>query len=175
MRNDLKIRERLPIHSGEPGTSSIQGHVLRVDGLVGKPLMLTRGDLEKLPQQDLTHDFTCLEGWTVPAVKWRGVALSTLLLMAEPHPQARYVQASAGEFSIALPLDSAAHVLLAIYLGETSVPPEHGGPVRLVVPGGDCFMNIKWLDHLELCREPGPNTAKTIALGRLPSPEDHGS
>ncbi|HST79000.1 MAG TPA: molybdopterin-dependent oxidoreductase [Verrucomicrobiae bacterium] len=175
MGNNLKIRERLPIHSGEPGSSSIQALVLRVDGLVRNPLMLTRGDLEKLPQQDLTHDFTCLEGWTVPEVKWRGVALNTVLSMAEPHPEARYVQASAGEFSIALRLDSAVHVLLAIYLGETSVPPEHGGPVRLVVPGGDCFMNIKWLDHLELCREPGPNTAKTIALGRLPSPEDHGS
>jgi len=175
MGNNLKIRERLPIHSGEPGSSSIQALVLRVDGLVRNPLMLTRGDLEKLPQQDLTHDFTCLEGWTIPEVKWRGVALNTVLSMAEPHPEARYVQASAGEFSIALRLDSAVHVLLAIYLGETSVPPEHGGPVRLVVPGGDCFMNIKWLDHLELCREPGPNTAKTIALGRLPSPEDHGS
>jgi len=137
--------------------------------------MLTFGDLEKLPQKDLTHDFTCLEGWTVPAVKWRGVALQTLLLLAEPQPEARYVQASAGEFSIALQLESAGHVLLATYLGDASVPPEHGGPVRLIVPGGDCFMNIKWLDHLELCREPGPNTAKTIALGRLPAPEDHGS
>lgn len=167
MRNDLKIRERLPIHSGQPSSSKIQAHVLRVDGLVRKPLMLKLSDLEELPQQDLTHDFTCLEGWTVPEVKWRGVALDSLLLMAEPHPEARYVQASAGEFSIALPLDSVARVLLAIYLGDASVPPEHGGPVRLIVPGGDCFMNIKWLDHLELCREPGPNTAKTVALGRL--------
>ena len=32
-------------------------------------------------------------------------------------------------------------------------------------------MNIKWLDHLELRSEPGANTAKTIALGRLASVE----
>ena len=54
------------------------------------------------------------------------------------------------------------------------IPPEYGGPVRLIVPGGDCFMNIKWLDHLELRNEPGPNTAKTIALGRLASVEEGG-
>ena len=130
--------------------------------------------MEKLPQQDFTHDYTCLEGGTVPDVRWSGVKLETVLLLAEPSPEARYVQASAGIFSISLQRDAAASVLLAIHLDSTSVPPEYGGPVRLIVPGGDCFMNIKWLDHLELRNELGPNTAKTIALGRLASVEEGG-
>ena len=40
-------------------------------------------------------------------------------------------------------------------------------PVRLVVPGADCFTSIKWLDRIELRAEPGPNTGREIALGRL--------
>ena len=43
------------------------------------------------------------------------------------------VQASAGVFSILLQRDAAAHVLLASYLDSTSVPPEYGGQVRLIV------------------------------------------
>jgi DMSO/TMAO reductase YedYZ molybdopterin-dependent catalytic subunit len=97
--------------------------------------------------------------------------LKTILSLTEPRLEVRYVQASAGDFSVSLPLPLG-HVeraLLAIRLYEGAVPSEHGGPVRLVVPGGQCFMNIKWLDHLELRTEPGTNTAMTIALDRLSS------
>ena len=97
--------------------------------------------------------------------------LKTILSLTEPRLEVRYVQASAGDFSVSLPLPLG-HVeraLLAIRLYEGAVPSEHGGPVRLVVPGGQCFMNIKWLDHLELRTEPGANTAMTIALDRLSS------
>jgi|SRR5215469_4704670 len=168
VRSILKIRDKLLVHPPDDG-KSIQEYVLRVDGLVRRVLNLTLGDMKKLPQQDLMHDFTCLEGWTVPDVSWSGVKLESVLSLAEPSPEARYVQASAGIFSISLQRDATAHVLLAIQLDRTPVPPEYGGPVRLIVPNGECFMNIKWLDHLELRNERGPNTAKTIALGRLAS------
>jgi DMSO/TMAO reductase YedYZ molybdopterin-dependent catalytic subunit len=43
---------------------------------------------------------------------------------------------------------------------------------RWVVPGGECFTSIKWLDRLELRSEPGLSTAETIALTRLSSSTD---
>lgn len=168
MPEQSRILPKLPVH-GSADEKASRPHVIRVDGLVGKCLTLTPADLEQLPQQDLTDDFTCLEGWTVPGIRWRGVLLRTVAALAEPRPEARYVQAAAGNFSISLPWDRAERALLAIRVGEAALPPEHGGPVRLVVPGGDCFTSIKWVDHLELLAEPGPDTAKTIALGRLPS------
>lgn len=170
MQGEPKVREKLPVHRAG-SEEGMQSYVLRVDGLVGRSLKLTLADLERLAQQNLTEDFTCLEGWTVPGVKWRGVLLATVLAFAEPRAEARYVQASAGDFSLPLPRDRAERALLAIRLDEGGVPVEHGGPVRLVVPGGECFTSIKWLDHLELRAEPGENTAKTIALGRLSSPQ----
>lgn len=160
--------ERLPSH-GSPKDDVAGGAVLRVDGLVAHCLRLTSADLERLPQQDLVEDFTCLEGWTVPAVKWGGVWLETVLAAAEPAQEARYIQASAGEFSIPLPIDRAGRVLLAVRLHDNPLPIEYGGPIRLVVPDGECFMQIKWLDHLEVCKEPGINTAEQIALQRLGS------
>ena len=82
MQKELKVRSKLPVHRVKDEESS-RHHVLRVDGLVGHCLELTLADLERLPQQDLTHDFTCLEGWTVPDIKWRGVLLETVLSLTE--------------------------------------------------------------------------------------------
>jgi len=152
-----KIRASLPVH--ERGDhESLVPRSLRIDGLVVKPLDLTLADLELMAQHELRDDLRCREGWVVPD-----------LARARPHREARHVQASAGDFSISVPLDRAAHALLAIKLNESNLPLEHGGRVRLVVPGGECFASIKWLDHLELRSEPGLNTAETIALARLSS------
>ena len=167
MSKGPKVREKLPVYG--PGKEVRTPYKLRVDGLVGHCLELTLANLEQLPQQGLTDDFTCLEGWTVPNVRWRGVLLKTVLALTEPRLEIRYVQASAGDFNVSLPLEHVERALLATRLYEGAVPLEHGGPVRLVVPGGQCFMNIKWLDHLELRTEAGTNSAKKVALGRLSS------
>jgi DMSO/TMAO reductase YedYZ molybdopterin-dependent catalytic subunit len=163
---ERETRVELPIHYplADP---DLNGAVLRVDGLVAESLRLTPADLQRLPQRDFTNDFTCLEGWTVPDVKWGGVLLIDVLSLARPSAQARYVQASAGEFSVALSMDGVGRVLIATRLDNQILSPQHGGPFRLVVPDGDCFMQIKWLDHLELREKAGANTAERIALGRL--------
>ncbi len=136
------MRERLPIHGGVDD-KDFRNYTLRIDGMVEKCLTLTPTGLELLPQEDLIDDFSCREGWKVPNLRWRGVLLKTR--------------------------DPADRVLLALRLNASLLASEHGGPVRLVVPGGDCFTSIKWLDHLELRSEPGPNTAETTALARLSS------
>jgi DMSO/TMAO reductase YedYZ molybdopterin-dependent catalytic subunit len=164
MQNEAKVLGKLPVHPG--GRQEAGAHVLRVDGLVGRRLALTASDFDGLPQRDVTADFICEEGWTVPAVQWWGISLEFVLALAELHPEARWVQASAGEFTVPIALQDARRALLATRLGEAALPSEHGGPVRLVVPGGDCWTSIKWLDHLELRSEPGENTGKSIALGR---------
>jgi DMSO/TMAO reductase YedYZ molybdopterin-dependent catalytic subunit len=156
----------LPFHRPVPELD-LNGAVLRVDGLVGERLQLIAADIQRFPQRAFTSDFVCLEGWTVPDVKWRGVLLEAVLALAKPTAQARYVQASAGEFGIPLPIDRIERVLIATHLDNRPLTAEHGGPFRLVVPEGDCFMQIKWLDHLELREEPGSKTAERIALGRL--------
>lgn len=131
-----------------------------VDGLVRRAVHLEVADLKKLHQQDLTHDFTCLEGWTVPGVKWSGVLVETVLFARGT--KSRGSSCAGKRRRVPLRPDIAAQALLAIYLGNTAVPPDLGGPIRLVVPGGDCFMNIKCLDHLELRSESGPDTAREV-------------
>lgn len=94
-------------------------------------------------------------------------ALDAVLSLAKPAVLARYIPASAEEFSIPFPIDRIERALIAIHLDGRALRAEQGGPFRLVVPDGDCFMQIKWLDHLETCEEPRANTAERIALARL--------
>ncbi|MFN8618793.1 MAG: molybdopterin-dependent oxidoreductase [Dehalococcoidia bacterium] len=155
----------LPVHPA-PGRET-ERYALRVDGLVKAPLVLGLDDLLALPQVSLRDDFACLEGWVVPELDWRGVRLSTVLNLAAPLPGAAWVQASFEEFSIPLSIERAADSLLALTLNGAPLAVEHGAPVRLLVPGGECFTSVKWLDHLELRAEPAPNRAKEIALKRI--------
>lgn len=159
------IRPTLPPHQF-PATYTWPG-ALRVDGLVRHPLRLTLAELTALPQQALIADFSCLEGWTVPTVVWRGVPLSAALDRAEVDPAARWVQVSAWDISVPLPIDAVATALLATHLGEAPLEPLHGGPLRLVLPGGQCYTSIKWVERIELRREPAANTARAAALARL--------
>ena len=142
VKEDPKIRASLPVH--ERGDhESLVPRSLRIDGLVVKPLDLTLADLRLMAQHEPRDDFRCREGWVVADLRWRGVLLQTVFARARPHREARHVQASARDFSISVPLDRAAHALLAIKLNESNLPREHGGPVRLVAPGGECFTSIK--------------------------------
>jgi DMSO/TMAO reductase YedYZ molybdopterin-dependent catalytic subunit len=144
---------------------------LRVDGLVERPVRFTPGDLAGFPQGHLTADFECLEGWTAPALHWEGVPLEDLLERVGVAPAARWVQASAGGYSVPLPLDDARRGLLALRLGGAPLSPEQGAPVRLVVPGHACYTSIKWLDHLELRAAAGPDTGQAAARERLAEAE----
>ena len=159
------VLDALPIHPGEgPDPAAWR---LRVDGLVGTPLDLGPADLAELPQQLMVDDFSCLEGWTVPGLRWRGVAVADLLDRAGAAPEAAWVQISADDFSLPLPLEEARGALIALEVNGEPLPAEHGGPARLVVPGGECFTSIKWAERIEVRAEPADNSARRIALARL--------
>ncbi|MCK9518151.1 MAG: molybdopterin-dependent oxidoreductase [Dehalococcoidia bacterium] len=155
----------LPVHPHP--TVDTRSYRLRIDGLVANSLALGVADLLALPQQRLQDDFTCLEGWTVPDLDWAGVRLGDVLDLVHPTPAAQWVQASFADFSLPLPLAEARAALLALTLDGALLAPEHGAPVRLLVPGGECYTSVKWLDHLELRAEPAENSAQEIALNRL--------
>lgn len=164
-RPDGHRRATLPVH---PVPMARTGRpILTVDGLVEHPLRLRPEELAALTQQARTADFGCVEGWTVPQLSWQGVPLLEMLRLAGADAAARWVQASAGDFSVPLPLDAVGEALLALRLDGEDLPLAHGGPVRLVVPDQACFTSVKWLDHLEVRAAPGANTAEQTALARL--------
>lgn len=143
---------------------------LAVDGLVGRRLTLSVRDLLRFPRIGVEHDFRCHEGWVVPKVKWEGVRIPPILARAQPLPKARFLTFHAGEYNFVLSVAEARHpgVLLATHLNGGPLAPEHGAPLRLVVPAEwDCFASVKWLQRIELTERRATASGPTIALARI--------
>jgi DMSO/TMAO reductase YedYZ molybdopterin-dependent catalytic subunit len=128
--------------------------VVKVDGLVESPLTLDRTTWNELQRLNETVDFHCVEGWGVDDVRWGGVAPSVLLDQAGVKTEARYAvfYAHGGVYLSSLPLELVrdSQTLLADSLGGQPLPPEHGGPLRLVVPKQLGYKSVKWVERIEL-------------------------
>ena len=64
--------------------------VLKVDGLVERPLTIDRATWSGLKRLTETADFNCVTGWTADNVRWGGVPPSVLLDQAGLRPEAKY-------------------------------------------------------------------------------------
>jgi hypothetical protein len=134
---------------------------LRVDGLVQRPLSLTVSDLQSLPAVPLTRDFQCVTGWEVTNVHWTGVRLLELAERAGVNSSASAFRFTSfdGVYTESLTVEQARETgaIAAYSMLGAPVTREHGGPVRLYVPGMFGYKSIKWLSRIELVThaEPG--------------------
>ena len=165
----MEIRKTLPVHD-VPHDARLNATApkLRIDGLVTNPRSIDQADLASLPHTSLNEDFSCEEGWTVPAQRWSGIALSKVLGLAGPLPDAKFVRVGAGAFVVPLAMEDAEAAVLCDTLNDSTIPLEHGAPWRLFVPGKSCYTSVKWVDRLEVTSQPGENAGERIARGRLP-------
>ena len=155
-----RVTERFPVLTyGEAPRVPPEAWRFALEGLVETPIALTLPDLLALPQVELTRDFHCVTGWSRLDVAWRGVRVKDLLEKARPRPEAvAALVESYGGYTTNLLLEDLLRedVLLAHTLFGKPLPPERGGPVRLLVPHLYAWKSAKWvrrivlLDHLEL-------------------------
>ena len=126
---------------------------LTVDGLVRAPLTLTFAQFTDLPQKEYTNDFHCVEGWGVPDVRWKGVALRDLMERADIDPSATHLvfESSDGVYTESVTLEEAmrADTLLVHEVNGAPLSPEMGQPLRLVLPGSYGYKDIKWVVRVE--------------------------
>lgn len=131
---------------------------ITVDGLVRTPAHLTLSELRALPATRLDHNFQCVTGWVVTDVHWEGVSLADLLRLFPPHPQARALNfySADGVYTDSLTFADARRLgaLLVYRMDGRDLPREHGGPVRLFVPGMYGYKSVKWVQRVEYARTP---------------------
>jgi len=127
-----------------------------VEGEVENPLHLAWTQFQSLPRVTRRSDFHCVTGWSRLGDEWEGIPVGSLLALARPRPEARFALVVAeGGYTTSLTLAELSEddVLLALRLNGAELPPEHGGPVRLLVPRKYAYKSAKWVRGIRLSRE----------------------
>lgn len=124
---------------------------LCVTGELAAPRRWDTGQFAALPHVDVTTDLHCVTTWSKLGTRWRGVALDLLLDGVET--TANHVLFGAdGGYTTNLPLaEVTGGKAWAVDTYEgLPLAPEHGGPVRLLVPHLYLWKSAKWLRRIEL-------------------------
>jgi DMSO/TMAO reductase YedYZ molybdopterin-dependent catalytic subunit len=141
---------------GTPAISPAQWR-LQIFGLVERPLVLTLAELQALPRVKVFGDFHCVTKWSRLGNLWEGVSTRELLDRAGIKPQARFVVCHGYDngWTTNLPLADflAEDALLAFLHDGRPIPPDHGGPVRGMVPRLYAWKSAKWICGIELVEE----------------------
>ncbi len=161
-------------HAGRPDVDP-QQHRLMIHGLVQRPLLLTVEDIARFPSVSHTYFLECPANggmeWRgaqlnslqfthgmVGCAEWTGVKLSALLEEVGLKKGAKWVLvegADGAHMTRSLPLDKCLDDVLVVYAqnGE-ALRPEQGFPLRLIVPGWEGNVSIKWLRRIEVGDQP---------------------
>jgi sulfane dehydrogenase subunit SoxC len=172
------------------------GFRLEVGGAVERPLSLSLDELRARERVAEPITFECAgngralleprpvsQPWLTEAVgtaEWAGAALRPLLDDAGPVPGATEVLFSALDRGVeggvpqwyerSLPIGEAELGLLAYEMNGAPLPPQHGYPLRLVVPGWYGMQNVKWLTRITVLEEPFTGFQNAVGY-RMYSPD----
>jgi DMSO/TMAO reductase YedYZ molybdopterin-dependent catalytic subunit len=157
---------------------------IAIDGALGRPMSITPDEIRALPKRTVAVTLECAgngrrflepkvpgEQWGLGAVgtaEWTGTPLRAVLERAAPDPRAVEVLFRGADegmpkdlgkriaYERSLPMEEAASddVLVAYLMNGEPIPPEHGGPLRLVVPGWYGMASVKWLSRISLLEKP---------------------
>ncbi len=131
----------------------------RIFGLVAKERTLTLPEFLALPMVKVFSDAHCVTGWSRLDNLWEGVSALALKDLAKILPQAGFVIVhAAGNFTTNLSFGDffKEDVLFAVRHNGRLLQPDHGAPVRLVVPRLYFWKSAKWVTGIEFTSEDRP-------------------
>ena len=132
---------------------------LKVSGEVANPFELTWEEFLALPRATLTTDFHCVTTWSRYDNTWEGVHIREILRRASPLVSAKFVMAHSWTgYTTNMSLSDLDDddVMIVIKHDGKDLEPDHGGPVRLLVPKLYAYKSAKWLNGLEFMQQDRP-------------------
>ena len=148
------LTDRFPVLTVGPNPKfDLETWDFSVFGGVESKLTLTWDELLALPQKEVTTDIHCVTRWSKLDTVWRGVPVTEVLDRAGVLPGVTHVMAySDGGYTTNMPLEVIRDddVLLAHTYDGKPLEPDHGAPLRLLVPKRYFWKSAKFLRKLEL-------------------------
>ncbi|HEV8460669.1 MAG TPA: sulfite oxidase-like oxidoreductase [Gaiellaceae bacterium] len=153
--------EKWPVlHAGSvPHYADLSTWTLRVFGEVENEIELSWEQFSELPGTTNVQDIHCVTRWSKFDTGFEGVHWRELAKLAVPKPTARFVVAHAeAGFTSNFPISflEQENALLATHGDGDVLTPDHGYPLRLVIPGKYFWKSAKWLRGIELSSSDHP-------------------
>ena len=144
------------LHVGTIPPFDEKSWTLEIYGLVKNPMILSYAEFKELPRVISVSDFHCVTGWSKFQNKWEGVQFKTIMQRAKPLENVRFatIECERG-YTTSLPLEELImeDVILAYRLDDRELPPEHGGPLRIVVPHKYAYKSAKWVRKIKFTED----------------------
>jgi DMSO/TMAO reductase YedYZ molybdopterin-dependent catalytic subunit len=154
-------------------TIATRDWTLRVDGLVGSARTWTWDQMHALPPSTYDGDIHCVTTWSKLGTSFSGVSLDTLLAEVGVLPAATHVVGwSSTGYTTNLPLSEVTGGKAWVVWEHEGrpLPPEHGGPVRLLVPHLYFWKSVKWVGGVRLLDHDEPGFWETRGYHALGDP-----
>ena len=154
------VTDRFPILTfGPTPRIGLDTWQFKIFGLVEDEITLDWQQFNNLPQVKLDAEFHCVTQWSKLQNTWEGILFTDVMKLVTPKPEAKYVMAHCyGGYSTNVALDVLLDddVLFAHSHDGAPLTPEHGGPMRLVVPKRYGWKSAKWVNGIEFMAEDEP-------------------
>ena len=143
----------LPVLSAGPTPAvDLENWRFRISGLVEVETVLTYAEFRNLPIVRVHADFHCVTTWSRLDCMWEGVLAKEVLKLARPKPEAQFLMAqSIDRYTTNIDLEglNEDEALFAWGLDGEDLTPDHGFPLRLVVPKRYGWESAKWVNKKE--------------------------
>jgi DMSO/TMAO reductase YedYZ molybdopterin-dependent catalytic subunit len=148
------------LHYGSVPRIDLSSWDFRISGLVDEPITLSWSQFQELPRITRANDIHCVTRWSKLDNTWEGVAVADILALARPLPAASHVLVRAEQgftANLALTDFDRDENLFALKHDGVDLEPDHGWPLRLVVPHLYFWKSVKWVRGIEFLdhEEPG--------------------
>ncbi len=164
---DTKRRERIPphqvqtrkwpvLHAGPTPEFQRVHWTFHIFGLVEQTWRCSYDEFVNLPRVQVHADMHCVTRWSRLDMLWEGVPTRAVLAWIKPKPEAKFVLVHCEHgFTTNLPLDEFLDedCLFAWKADGQDLEPDHGWPLRLVVPKLYAWKIAKWVRGIELLAE----------------------
>lgn len=160
------LTDGFPVLSAGPTPYTPQNEwSFTIEGLVKKPISWNWAEFTRLPSQSFVVDIHCVTKWSKLDTRWTGISLDTLFKQVKIDPAGRFLMAFCdGGYTTNIPLAEAINgqAFVAYSFDDQPLAPEHGGPLRLVVPHLYFWKSAKWLRGLRIIEADEPGFWETL-------------
>lgn len=155
----IQTRDWPVLHYGNVPRIDLENWRFRIFGLVEDEVLLTYQDFINLPRTKVSCDIHCVTHWSRLDNEFEGVLFKDVMKQARLKPETRYVLFHAeGGWTTNVPLADLMRddVLFAWRWNGQEITPEHGWPMRTVVPHLYFWKSAKWVKGMEFLAEDRP-------------------